>query len=80
MADVQRRELTVGSSPLRDRNASTASTRLSTFPAATSWRPQASSVIPGSESTARSSWGLDKRKASLAVAPSSALVAFAPCG
>ena len=79
-APAQRSALTVGSSPLRDRNASTASTRLSTAPEATSWREHASSGCRGRTSTARSSCALDSRNTSLAVAPSSGLVAFAPCG
>ena len=46
---------TVGCRPLRERNSSTASTRPSTAPEATSRRPHASSWIPGSDSTASSS-------------------------
>ena len=76
----QRSAPTVGFSPLRERNASTASTRRSTLPEATSWRAQPVIVMPGSERTVRSSCARESRKTSLAVAPSSAFAALAPCG
>ena len=77
---AQRRPLTVGFKPLRERNASTASRRRSTAPKATAWRPQASMLMPGSESTARSRSLLESKKTLLAVAPSRSASAGAPCG